>query len=205
MKFYLSSFKLGNKTEKLKKLCSGEKKIAYIANALDSKKVKSEWLSGHIKEDIQLLKDIGFLVEQLDLRDFFGKQDALQKVLQIFDGVFISGGNVFILRQAMKLSGFDEILKNLQSTNFVYSGYSAAACVLSPHLDAYKIVDNSEDFPYPEMQEALWNGLGFIKYAFLPHYKSQHHETELIDQEIEYCIENKIPFIALKDGEVMIF
>jgi dipeptidase E len=204
MKFYLSSYKLGNETEKLKSLFIDNKKVGYIANALDSKKNTVDWLTQHIQEDLQTLKDIELEPERIDLREFFGNQDALQKKLNNFGGVWISGGNVFILRQAMKFSGLDEILKTV-NTNFVYGGYSAAACVLSPKLDAYKIVDDFKDFSYQNQNEQLWDGLGFINYVFLQHYDSDHSESDDINKEIQYCTENNIPFKALRDGEVLIF
>ncbi|WP_301108021.1 hypothetical protein [Sporosarcina sp.] len=43
-----------------------------------------------------------------------------------------------------------------------------------------------------------------VDYAIAPHYKSDHPESQDIDRSIEYMIDNKIPFIALKDGEVLI-
>ncbi len=204
MKFYLSSYKIGDEKEKLKDLFFDNKKIGYIANALDSKKNIADWITEHIQKDIQSLKDLGLEVELIDLKEFFDKKDSLRDKLDNLGGVWISGGNVFILRQAMKLSGLDEILKT-RKPNFVYGGYSAAACVLSPNLDAYKIVDDSKDFPYQDQSETIWDGLSLINYAFLPHYNSGHSESEDIGKEIQYCIENKIPFIALKDGEVLIF
>lgn len=204
MKFYLSSFKIGNEPEKLRGLFSKKKKIAYIANALDSKKITKDWLTQHIQSDMQALKNLGLEVEQIDLRNFFDREEALQDKIDKFGGVWISGGNVFILRQAMRLSGFDKILKSV-NPDFVYGGYSAAACVLSPNLDAYKIVDDSNDLPYEEQREIIWDGLEYVSYAFLPHYDSDHSESENIRKEIQYCIEKKIPFIALRDGEVIIF
>ena len=38
----------------------------------------------------------------------------------------------------------------------------------------------------------------------LPHYKSDHPESEDIDKEVEYCDKNNIPYKTLRDGEVMI-
>jgi len=77
--------------------------------------------------------------------------------------------------------------------------------VLSSNLRVYAITDDPDNFPYQEIQETLYEGLGCISYAFEPHYKSNHSESESTDREIQYCIENKIPFIAVRDGEVLIF
>ena len=105
----------------------------------------------------------------------------------------------------MKLSGFDNILQTLlDRKDFLYAGYSAGACVLAPSLEAYKFVDDSKDTPYLELKEVLFDGLGILDFAFMPHYDSDHPESEAIAKEIEYCIKNKILFKAFRDGEVLI-
>lgn len=203
MKFYLSSYKLGNQVEKLKKLL-GHGKIAYISNALDSVKDTSNWLDEFVAFDIQELENAGLALEKLDLRIYFGKENELKKKLSEFAGIWVSGGNVFTLRQAMKLSGLDKIIKEFQSNpDFVYGGYSAGACVLSPSLKGYEIVDDPKNHPY-DLKETIWDGLGLIDYIFVPHFKSNHPESADIDKEIEYLQKNNIPFKALRDGEVVI-
>ena len=205
MKFYLSSYKLGNKEHILQQLLSPNKKIGYIPNALDSRKNDSVWKSQHIASDMKKISELGINVELLDLKIYFGKKDLLRKKIDSLSGVWISGGNVFILRQAMKLSGFDKILKEISTrTDFVYGGYSAAGCVLSLDLKVYKIVDDATEKPYSQLKRVIWTGLGLIPYAFLPHYKSNHPESIDVDKEVEYCKKNKIPFSTLKDGEVII-
>lgn len=202
MKLYLSSYKLGNEVEKLKKLL-GHGKIAYISNALDSVK-DTNWLNEFVAYDIQELTNANLDVEKLDLRNYFGKENELRDKLNNLSGIWVSGGNVFVLRQAMKLSGLDKIIKEFRSRpDFVYGGYSAGACVLSPSLKGYEIVDDPQNQPY-ELKETIWDGLGLIDYVFVPHFKSNHPESADIDKEIEYLQKNNIPFKALRDGEVLI-
>lgn len=50
----------------------------------------------------------------------------------------------------------------------------------------------------------IWEGLGLIDYAFLPHYDSDHPESADIDKEVAYCTENQIPFKTVRDGEVIL-
>ncbi len=204
MKFYLSSFKLGNKSNELARLMSGNKKIAYIPNAGDytnASPKRKDWE----KSDMESLQAIGLTVEYLDLQKFFGKTDSLRRKLNEFGGIFIRGGNTFILRQAMNLSGFDIIFKELlDRDDFVYSGYSAGICVLATDFGALQIVDDPTDNPYKESKETIWKGLGYFDYIILPHYKSDHPESADIDKEVEYCKKNNIPFKTLRDGEVII-
>ena len=206
MKFYLSSYKLGNKTNKLKQLIPKEKRqIGYIPNALDFSNIDPERRKQHIEFDINSLRELGISVELLDLKVYFGKQIKLKKKIDRLGGVFVSGGNTFILRQAMKLSGFDKIFKQLiKRKDFLYAGYSAGICVLAPDLKALKIVDDPTDMPYKKLKKVLWDGLGFLDYIILPHYKSDHRESDDIDKEVKYCKKNKIPFKTLRDGEVIV-
>ena len=203
MKFYLSSYKLGDKSAELVRLMGKNRKIAYIPNALDY--VERDIRRNSYEKDMQSLQDLGLLVEYLDLRPYFGKAGELRDKLNGFGGVFVRGGNAFILRQAMKLSGFDTVLKELlERDDFVYSGYSAGVCVLAPSLTVLRWVDDPTAHPYPEQKETIWEGLGFLDYIILPHYKSDHPESADIDAAVEFAKKNNIPFKALKDGEVII-
>jgi dipeptidase E len=205
MKFYLSSYKLGNGVAKLKELIPAEnKKTAYISNALDfsddlERRKKSE------QSDIEELKELNLDIKIIDLRDYFNKQSELEKKLTEFGVIWVRGGNLFVLRQAMKLSGFDNILKNLiKRDNILYGGYSAGVCVLAPSLKGMDIIDDLNAKPYGNQSEIIWDGLGILNYSVVPHYRSDHPESEKAEKVVEYMVKNKIPFKTLKDGEVII-
>lgn len=113
MKYYLSSLKIGNSKEKLLQITeSGNKNVAYINNALDFatdlvRRNKSDEL------DIEDIISLGFNVSILDLKQYFNKENELEETLKQYDVIWVRGGNTFVLAQAMKLSGFAEIvLKN---------------------------------------------------------------------------------------------
>jgi dipeptidase E len=142
----------------------------------------------------------------LDLREYFGQQDLLRSKLSTLDGLWVSGGNTIVLRQAMRLSCFDTIFKELRwRKEFVYGGYSAGICVLCDSLKYIQHVDDLTDFPYKEWRKIIWDGLAIFHYGLLPHYLSPHPESALITREVEFCIANKWLFKALKDGEVITF
>jgi dipeptidase E len=202
MKFYLSSYELGNETEKLKSLAP-HGKIGYIPNARDFTGYDPERRAARNEKDMSALRALGLEVELVNLQEYFGKPNELQKKLEDLGAVFISGGNVFVLRQAMRLSGLDEILERLRSQDFLYAGYSAAGCVLAPSLRCYEIVD-ALDTPYAEQKEIIWEGLGFVDYALMPHWDSDHPESADIEKEIAYCKLNNIAYKAIRDGEVVI-
>jgi dipeptidase E len=205
MKFYLSSYKIGNEIEELKKIISpNNKKVAYIPNALDfsndlDRRKKSE------QADIKDLSELGVDIERVDLRDFFDRQDDLEKIINKVGMIWVRGGNAFVLRQAMKKSGFDTILHRIvKKEGIVYGGYSAGVCVLAPTLRGIDIVDDPNIKPYGDASETIFDGLGIIKYSIIPHYQSNHPESEKIEEVVEYMKKNKIPFKTLKDGEVII-
>ncbi len=201
MKFYLSSYKIGNETGKLRELTKG-KKIGFIPNALDHVEPTKRKESN--EKNMKDLLDLGIDVVMLDLKEFFGKKEILKRRLAALGGVWVRGGNTFVLRQAMRLSGLDDLLKDMKRDDFLYGGYSAGVCVLAPSLKALQQVDDPTIMPYNESNEVIWEGLGLLDHIILPHYKSNHPESADIDKEVEYCKRNKIAFKTLRDGEVII-
>lgn len=207
MKFYLSSFKIGAEVHKLKKITEkGNRNVAYISNALDGYSFGLERRKQIENIDISDLEEIGFRVELLDLKDYFNKQIELEERLQKYDVIWVSGGNCFVLLQAMKSSGLDVIIKRFykDKVDIVYGGYSAGVCVLGPTLKGIHLADDPNQKPYGEQYDVIWDGLGILDYVIVPHYQSDHFESETMEKSVQYLIKNKILFIALKDGEVIV-
>ena len=203
MKLYLSSYKVGNKTEELKKwIAEHNKKICLIPNSRDIY-LESERKSNGIQADVEELVNLGFDVTVISLKDYFENKEGLLNRLKEFNAFYVIGGNTFALRQAMYLSGFDEYLKTIDNNpDYLYAGYSAGICVLAKDMHGLDICDNPNINPYGI--DTMWNGLGYFDYIFLPHYKSDHKETKLIDDSVEYCKKNNIRYKTLRDGEVII-
>jgi dipeptidase E len=103
----------------------------------------------------------------------------------------------------MSQSGLDELLaERSHDSSFVYAGYSAGACVMAPTLRGLDLVDDPIIVPTGYAEDTLWDGLGFVPFAIAPHYRSPHPESGLVENVIDYFIENNIAFIALRDGDV---
>ena len=204
MKFYLSSIGFGNDITRLKALLPSESSIGHIINAQDLSDVK-QTRPNLQKNEIEQLIGFGFNAEPLDLRSYFGEEQKLKEKLFHLDGVWITGGNTFVLRQAMKLSGFDIIFYELrQRHNFLYGGYSAGICVL---CDSLKYIQNCDDpyfFPYKANSEVIWEGLKVFNYGLLPHYKSRPYGSKAMKKDVKACMDNKWLFKVLRDGEVII-
>lgn len=202
MKLYLSSQKFGNKINILKKwIEEHDNKILLIFNALDAKgEAKIDF---NVKEDAKLLEEIGFDVKVVDLKDYFDNNKKLKEDFMNYNACCVMGGNVFVLRQAMKYSGFDEFLNERRLSNdFLYIGYSAGCSVLSEDLKIFDIVD--EPIKFYGKNKILYDGLNFIHYIFIPHYKSDYHKVNLIEEVVEKCKCENRKFESVRNGEVII-
>jgi len=206
MKFYLSSYKFGNDYLRLKELLKVGSKIGYINNSRDWIGVNENNKKLAFDEESKFLENLGFKCELLDLKEYFGKKGKLREKLESLDGLWVCGGNTFVLRQAMKLSGFDELFEEIKLRNdFLWSGYSAGVCILCDSLKYITQVDDYNNFPYEGIENPIYEGLNVFQYGLLPHYQSNNEESDLIDKEVERCIEKRWLFKTLKDGEVLIY
>ncbi|MFD9391226.1 Type 1 glutamine amidotransferase-like domain-containing protein [Streptomyces sp. NPDC060000] len=203
MRLFLSSWKLGDAPELLDDLVGDARAAAVVGNALDAlPDPKRRQATGR---EVAMLRDRGYRVTEVDLRDHFGDSEALAKRLSDFGIVWVHGGNPFVLRLAMALSGADEILTGLLRRDaVVYAGWSAGACVLSPGLQGLELVDDPADTVTAYGRTALWEGLGLLDYAFVPHYRSPIPESEPIERVVKRYEREGVPYRALRDGEVVV-
>lgn len=185
MQLYLSSYKLGNKQEILKEWIKNHgNKIILIANSRDIFEDGPRKEAG-IKRDTEALENLGFEVKNLSLKDYFGQYEKLRKELDGYYAFYVIGGNTFSLIQAMKYSGFDQYLKEIsRDSRYLYAGYSAGICVLAPRLEGLHLVDEPIN-PY-NSEKVTYQGIGLINYVPVPHYKSDHPESKMADDVVEY-------------------
>lgn len=202
MKLYLSSYFLGNNPSQFANLFTENKKVAIIMNAADifgpSKR------PDYLQKEIASLAEIGLEGEDLDLRDYFNDHQGLGKKLWEYGGVWAMGGNTFVLRRAMRQSGFDQIIPSLVKNNqLVYGGFSAGAVVASQTLKGIELVDDPAQLPEGYDPVLIDIGLGFHDKSIAPHYKSNHSESSAIDTVVKYFQDEKMPYVALHDGEAI--
>lgn len=205
MKMYLSSYRLGNNPEKLVELVGQNKRVAVIPNALDFSN-EVERRNDGVQREIDDLNKLGLQAEEVNLRKYFGKFNELEQKLSEFGMVWVRGGNTFVLRRAYKESGMDRwVIKQKNNHEFVYAGYSAGVCILSPSLRGLELVDDPIVVGEGYSKETIWDGLGLIDFAFAPHFESPGNpETEAVGREVEHYKKAGIKFRALHDGEVII-
>jgi len=203
VKLYLSSYGLGNEPEALQRLVNSNNVAAVICNAQDS--TSYEERAERVQRGLDEMMSLGFSPEELDLRDYFNDRGKLPSELAKYGLLWIRGGNSFVLRRAMKQSGFDKAIEPLVTSEaIVYAGYSAGTCVAAPTLHGLELVDDPHDIPKGYDKDIVWNGLHFISKSVAPHYRSDHPEAAAIEQTVEYFEKHHIDYLTLRDGEAMV-
>jgi dipeptidase E len=202
MKLYLSSYYLGNEPHKFANLFADNKRVAVIMNAADMFGPAKR--PDYLNAEIASLAKIGLEGEELDLRNYFTDKKALMLKLKQFGGVWVMGGNSFVLRRAMKLSSFDQVAPSLiRSNQLVYGGFSAGAVAATTTLEGIELVDDPHELPEGYEPEIIWEGLGLYECSIAPHYQSDHPESAAIDDVVDYFKKANMPFKTLRDGEAI--
>jgi len=204
MRLYLSSFRVGDHPERLLSLLNTDRPVAVIANAMDDAPEDIR-LAGVEREHTDL-RALGLRTEEVDLRNYFASHDGLAAEFSRFEVAWLRGGNVFMLRYALARSGADQLLTDLLVRDeLVYAGYSAGPCILAPSLRGLELCDHAEAVREVHGAPPIWDGLGVLDCAIVPHYESPGHpETEALGKVAELYRSTGVPHRALHDGEVIV-
>lgn len=208
MRLYLSSFRLGDHPEELSRLVGENTRTAVVFNAADGYDDADR--HARLGHELDLLRSIGLQPFELDLREHFGLGDggqALAARLTDTGLLWVRGGNAFVLRRAAAASGFDRAVPELLNRDaLVYGGYSAGACLLAPTLAGIELCDDPQETPagYEGLPHET-TGLGVLPFAVAPHFRSpEHPESAAVEDVVEWFLEHRLPFVALRDGDVML-
>jgi dipeptidase E len=195
---------MGDHRGRLLDLVDRDRPAAVIANAIDD--APPEERRGGTQRELEDLAELGLDAAELDLRDYFDAPGRIAGVLRDHGLVWLRGGNVFALRYALAASGADAALVDLlREDALVYAGYSAGPCVLGPSLRGFELVDEPDAVRVAYGAEAVWEGLGVLDYAIVPHVDSPGHpETERCQALAEHFRAGGVPHRTLRDGEVLI-
>jgi dipeptidase E len=206
MRLYLSSFRLGNQPRALLELLGAQRRALVIVNSCDL--FAAEQRQARVVQEVEALGSLGISAEELDLRRYFsrpGAETELRHLLATRGLIWVRGGNPFVLRRALRASGFDLIVRELlQRDAIVYGGYSAGPAMLTPSLHGIELVDDPVAVPAGYDPTPIWECLGLVPYALAPHYKSDHPESAAIDETVRYFIDQHLLFKALRDGEAIV-
>jgi dipeptidase E len=202
-KLYLSSYNFGNSPDNLRELASPGSRAAIIMNATD---VYSPGLrDSYVRANADVLSGLGIESEELDLRDYFESPNGLDAGLDRFGLIWAVGGNAFVLRRAMRYSGFDVVATpRIISGALVYGGFSAGAIVATPTLRGIELADDPNDVPDGYRPDIIWDGLALFDRSIAPHFRSAHPESAVIDDVVRSFINQRMPFETLRDGEAIV-
>ena len=202
MRLYLSSFRMGDHPEYLAALAGAPGRSAVvIANALDD--APAGVRRSGVEDELAGLAGLGFGAVELDLRDYFGRQQRLRRDLS---GIWPRSSAAVPVSctgaAAARRRGPRDLLA---ADTLVYAGYSAGACVLSPGLRGLEAVDDAAAVTRAYGAEPVWDGLGLLDEAFVPHYRSPGHpETAAIELVVARYQAEGVAYRALRDGQVLL-
>lgn len=207
MRLYLSSYRIGDRAGSLLALLGNGRRAAIIENALDNISPMARQLyRAEAYDPVSELGALGIAGTPLDLRDHFGDPEGLRARLSQFDLVWVTGGNAFVLRRAMKQSGFDDVIVDmLDNDQIVYGGFSAGAVVAAPSLEGIHLMDDPDEAPAGYDRETIWDGLGLIDHAIVPHFRSPHSESAAAERAVRHLCSRGLRYRALRDGEVIVW
>jgi dipeptidase E len=205
MRLFLSSYRAGRHDDKLLKFLGSINKVAVITNAKDYKDPEERKIK--VEENLDYFQSLGIRPTEIDLRPYFHKKGA-EELFAGHDFVWLAGGNAFLLRRALKYSGIDKFLtRQVKKASLIYGGESAGAIMAAPTLRGSEDDSGHEDdpnyTPAEYKKEILWDGLDFIDFVLVPHYKNPDI-GESIEGYICYLKKRSIPFEAITDEEAFI-
>lgn len=205
MRLYLSSERLGERAGALLAMLGG-KKVAIIANGYDGASATARDIyRTEVYDPVAEFKALGLEPHEVDLRAHFDDTASLRQRLGGFDLVWVMGGNSFVLRRAMKQSGFDTIIRDMLDADAIaYGGYAAGAVVAGPSLRGLELMDDPFELPDGYDEPLIWNGLGLTPFAIVPHYLSRHPEAAAAEKVVSYMRARRTRFRAISDGEVIV-
>ncbi|HEY5396355.1 MAG TPA: Type 1 glutamine amidotransferase-like domain-containing protein [Trebonia sp.] len=204
MRLYLSSFRLGDHPEFLVSLVGKVAWVAVVANAMDDQ--PPDIRRQAVERELAALSGLQLRPTELDLRCYAGEPDALRERLAGNDGLWARGGNVFMLRHALHVSGGGTVLPDLlRRDTIAYAGYSAGPCVLAPSLRGLEAVDDAAAVARIYGASPIFDGLGVLPYAIVPHYRSPDRpESAACDQVAARYAAADVPHRTLRDGQALV-
>ncbi len=209
MRLFLSSYLLGSEPQRILDLLPdpAHRKALIVMNAADL--YEPETRKEILGLQIAGFAELGIEANELDLRTYFrSEENRIEHAIQQVDLIWAVGGNTFVLRRAMRLSGFDNAIKAaILNDEVAYGGFSAGAVAVTPNLRGTEIVDDPHTVPEnygPFAKDIIWEGINLHPFAIAPHFESTYEEAGDTQAVIDYFLVNNIPHLPLLDGEALI-
>jgi dipeptidase E len=166
-------------------------RFAFVPTAAGPEFETKEW----VQADRRQLEILGCEVSTLDLAKVGA--DEVEEALRDIDGVFLTGGNSYLLLWHAVRSGFADLVPELVGNGLIYAGTSAGAMVAGPDLGPAANLDNRSEVPELESSRAL----GLVPFTVLPH--DQLPEARPLFDEI-VAAHPSTRFVRLADGRAVL-
>lgn len=189
MKLLLTSIGLEDKVKEffldLISSPAGDFNLTFIPTAADP--YSDKWF---MEKDLKNLKDIGFKVTVVDLKD---DPQTVQTRLENSQIIYVGGGNTFYLLHWIRKSKVDTYLGDLLENNRFYVGASAGSILVGPDiaLSGWDPAWDSNDVGLADT-----TGLNFVPFAVSPHFTENTRKT-LESHPVNY------PILAITDNQAV--
>jgi len=165
-----------------------ETKIAHITTAS-----KAEEDTGYVQKDTDLMRQVGFQVEQVDLDNL--KEGDLRNILQDKDVIYVQGGNTFYLLSAIRKSGFEKVVRDLIGKGVIYIGVSAGSYIACPTIEMATWKHQDRDTIGLKDLSAM----NLVPFLLSVHYKPEY--KDILKEAIETT---KYPVKILTDDQAIL-
>lgn len=167
-------------------------RFAFVSAAAGPGAETKEW----VQADRRQLEFLGCEVATLDLASMSAHE--VEKALTRADGVFVTGGNSYLVLWHARRSGFAELVcPPVEAGSLLYVGTSAGAMLAGPDLGPAASLDNRSEVPELETSSAL----GLVPFTVLPH--DQEPEAGALHDEI-VAAHPSVRFIRVADGRAVL-
>lgn len=166
-----------------------QRKIGYIMTASkgDRNKAFFENVNKLTKEDA---KENGYVFEEIDIEE--RTQDEIKLFFKDKNIVYMEGGNSFYLLNAIRKTGFAEILKELLEAGKTYMGPSSAAYIMCPTIE----VADWDETGKSRFEVTDFTALNYVPFLIKAHYKDE--KEKIVRQKMKTL---QYPLRILRDGQ----
>lgn len=125
----------------------------------------------------------------------------LASALDEADGIYVAGGNTFVLLQALRNSGADTLIAERVRAGMPYIGASAGSVVVGPSIEPASLLDERSDAPGLDDL----TGLGLIESVIIPHADGAlpPYPPELIERTVSRYGEH-YPLLLVRDDQAVL-
>lgn len=152
-----------------------------------------------VQQEFERIAAYGHPLTRITLGELTPEQ--LPGALTGLDGVYVAGGNTFVLMDAMRRSGADLLLPDRVAVGLLYIGSSAGSIVAGPSLEPATLMDDVAAVP----GFSDFRGLGLTDVVVVPHADGAlpPYPRELIERTVAE-FGDRFPLITLADSEALL-